>query len=561
MTDRIATLSLDPVSVTAAVTQLATHEDSGAASGLNRGSSTIQPDSARRSSGALDVPSFLRADSTDHSADASDAHRSLAAPHFLSHVERPGQRRTKSTSTLGASSNPASHSSSPRFLESRAVAYQRGLDGDLPKLEHGASELLREFILGAENRLVAQGIGIEQDLGLPRTSTGEAKERTRDEQVATRTTPTRLAETQATPIHEVSPLRFDAVPLTIYGAAGYGKSQLLHAICATWIRQQGVDETVFISAVDFARRYANAQKLDELPKMQQRFYRASLLLVDDLDQLRRKPGAQVMLSQIIDQRKRHHRPTVLAIQVAPQFARLKERLISRISSGLVAPLKLPSPSTRSVILQRLCEPFGIQLTEGAQRLLSEQEVMTVPELAGLVTRLFIEHLRTAKITSAGTDSARIDSGSSNSGSPMSGVPNGSEREWVDLNVASQHSSDPNRHRTVTLDVDEVRAALSDRPASEPVDPKKIIREVASYFGISQRQLTGKSRRKMEVQARSIAMYLLRRNSELSFQKIGASFGNRDHSTVMHACEKVAEKLVSDAEMRTSVNELQRRLSA
>jgi chromosomal replication initiator protein len=189
---------------------------------------------------------------------------------------------------------------------------------------------------------------------------------------------------------------------------------------------------------------------------------------------------------------------------------LDSRLTGRLCSGLVVPLRLPSVATRRVIIRQLCEQRQIHLTPEAQRILSEVPDVTVPQLMGLISQLHHHRI---------------------------GAGDGTTIEAVDVQRLLQATS-----------------------ISRMVDAKELIRTAARYFGLQPRNLTGSSRRKMDVLARSQAMFLIRELTGSSFQQIGQDFGGRDHTTVMHACNKVAKQQQADSAIRHALQEIRRQLS-
>lgn len=370
------------------------------------------------------------------------------------------------------------------------------------------SGVLREYVLGPENSLVRQGIGLEE------TAAGEMR------------------------------LQFPIVPLFLHAPSGFGKSQLLHALAAVWSRQNGPDRALLVSAADFARSAAHAQKLDDVPVFQQKYQRIDLLLIDDLDQLQRKPSAQQQLCSILDRREQHHRPTVLTAREPLQSLGLIARLSSRLAGGLDIPLHLPSWQTRREILEKVCRQRGIELTAEAEQLLSEHPALTIPQLVGLLNGLLTQSISTPSAHSRLEEANAAYLRRLTTDSP-SHTPN------------APHSL-PESHDAARFDVADFSEQLnSNRPAM--VDPKRIIRATAHYFGLKLRNLTGTSRRKLDVLARSLAMYLIRELSGESFQQIGQHFGNRDHSTVMHAYRKMEQQRVDDSATRQAILEIRKRV--
>jgi chromosomal replication initiator protein len=355
---------------------------------------------------------------------------------------------------------------------------------------------LREYVLGPENGLVTQGIGL------------------------------RGAAAGADSLH------IECIPLTVWAPSGLGKSQLLRALAATWARDHAPDSVALLSGADFARSYAAAVKVDDLPRFQQRYQRVDFLLIDDLDGLQSKQGAQQQLATIVDHRQRHQRPVVFSVKQPLHRLGLSSRLTSRLAGGLVIPLQLPSAETRRAILQRLCQQRQLDLTPEAARLLSASESLTVPQLMGLLNQLRHESLEgsTPELTEVASASFVVD---------PDGVPSSPQEAAINAAQVQQF-----------LGASQVLR----------VDAAEIIRATARYFGLQPRNLTGSSRRRMDVLARSCAMYLMRGMTGESFQQIGRHFGGRDHSTVMHACRKVAGNQETEMTTRTALQEIQRRLS-
>ncbi len=329
--------------------------------------------------------------------------------------------------------------------------------------------LLREFLLGPENALIKNSIG--------------------------------LSFKNNTPL-----LTIEYHPLLITAPAGYGKTQLLHALAATWSRQNNQEQVTLLSASEFVHGYLEALKLDDLPQFQQRYRRPGLLLIDNLNELRESPKTQQTLSSIIDHRHRFKRPTILAASQPLHALKLSARLESRLSHGVCVPLQLPSTETRKELLTRLCQQRNLKLTVDVKDQLANRTQTSVPQLIGLVNQI---------ITS-------------------------------------------NIGRTGPIGFSQIEELLESD--TDPLDPRKIIRTTARHFGLKVSNVTGASRRKMDTLARSVAMFLIRELTPLSYQQIGQLFQQRDHSTVMHACRKVQRMVDSDSTTRSAVHELERTLS-
>ena len=273
---------------------------------------------------------------------------------------------------------------------------------------------------------------------------------------------------------------------------------------------------LLISGADFARAYAEAVKLDEVSRFQTRYQRAELLLVDDLEELTSKPPAQQMLGTIVEHRTLHGRPTLISSLVPLRSTRLDARLVSRLAEGLSIPLELPLGETRDEILNRICEVRKLRLTDSAREVLLTQRPMTVPALIGILNQTCFR-------------------------------------------LADQRQDQP-QNGLVQIDAKDLGPNLLSSGQSQLPDPKAIIRTTAKHYGLKTSNLTGPSRRKMDTLARSVAMFLIRNLTGASFQQIGEYFGQRDHSTVMYACRKIAAARKIDAATRNTLTELYERLN-
>lgn len=337
-----------------------------------------------------------------------------------------------------------------------------------------SSAVLREFLLGPENALLRHGIG--------------------------------CLESQPVP------LEFRCNPLLVHGPTGCGKSQFLEGLATTWSQQHPSQHVLVTTAVDFARSYATAVKLDDVLRFQQRFQRVDLLLLDAVDALESKQAAQQQLAAIIDHRVRIQRPLLLTAQQPLAALKLCPYLVSRLAGGLSVPLLPPSADTKREMLRRLALQRPLRLVPEAEQFLVEQSSLTLAAWWGILRRL---------VAISQQDTA----------------------------TAAQ-----------SIELAHVRALLGETDGP-PVDPKTIIRATAKHLGLQVRNLTGASRRKLDVLARSVAMYLIRELTRESFQEIGRHFGDRDHTTVMHAYRKIQLAQQSDAAIRAATTQLQRRLAS
>ncbi|MFC1757929.1 helix-turn-helix domain-containing protein [Planctomycetota bacterium] len=274
-------------------------------------------------------------------------------------------------------------------------------------------------------------------------------------------------------------------PMFLFGKTGTGKSHLIQTLASFVTRN-----AVITDANAFSAECTEAGKVDEVAAFERRFLQCGYLFFDDIDTLYSKPVAQQRLMRILETRTKASKPTIFTARKPPLALKLSAGLISRLSQGVIVPLEYPSNATREQLLRVFAERSGVPLENDAIMTLAEQN-HTAPALLSQLLAL-----RTADTS------------------------------------ASQ--------------LEQIRLPNTAKP-TESFSPRTIIQITAKYYGLSPKDLAGSSRRKQLVLARSMAMYLLRVKTELSYQDIGLLFGKRDHSTVMHACRKI-EALIKHESM-------------
>jgi chromosomal replication initiator protein len=302
-------------------------------------------------------------------------------------------------------------------------------------------------------------------------------------------------------------------PLTLCGPVGSGKSHLLRGLVerSTLFLSRG--KAWFVTGADFARYYANAVELDSVAELRDRWNSAPMIVVDSLEELSSKPAAQEELLHLLDRCLERNCQFLGACRdVADQWDWMLPGLRSRLEGGLIIPIALPQPSTRTEIVRQLLQSNGASLSDEAlQHLLAPQpgklsSLATYPQLRAAVLEM----------------------------------------------LHNQQSPEP--MQPGQMHPGQRRGEMGARQLN-PELMRSIVRLVARHFELKASELSGSSRRRTVVQARGIAIYLARTRFGSSFEQLGRFFGDRDHTTILHAYRKVDDSLKTDAVVKQTVDKL------
>ncbi len=305
-------------------------------------------------------------------------------------------------------------------------------------------------------------------------------------------------------------------PVLLCGPTGTGKTLLAEGLAERWREEHPGEPVMATCGADFARSHAYALDTNSLSDFRRRMLTARLFVLDDLQQLRQKTAAQEELARLLDLFL-DRATAVLVTSSQPLDVRdgLAAGLCSRLSAGLSVPLRSPGAPARRILLRRLADLYAVPLPDGAIELLAAG-----PPGAAAAERLTVPQLSHAV---------------------------------VQLGHAARTAAAP-------IGLDDVRAFLAAQAAEERPSFRAIAAKAARHFGVTVQQLRGPSRASRVVRARGVAMLLARRLTGKSLQVIGQYFGQRDHTTVLHACRKTELLQHGDPAIAQAVDGLARQLT-
>ncbi|MEX2324577.1 MAG: chromosomal replication initiator protein DnaA [Nitriliruptoraceae bacterium] len=319
----------------------------------------------------------------------------------------------------------------------------------------------------------------------------------------------RFAHAAATAVAEAPAKSYN--PLFIYGGAGLGKTHLLHAIGHYVRNLYSRLEVRYVTTEQFTNEFINAIRHDGITTFQRTYRQTDVLLIDDIQFLERAERTQEEFFHTFNALHNAEKQIVISSDRPPkQIAQLEDRLRSRFEWGLMTDVQPPDLETRIAILRKKCESDRLGIDPEVLQLIASKVQSNIRELEGALIRVSA--------------------------------------------FASLQRSSANAEMAETVLKD-----LFPHDREQDISVQLIMEEVADYFSLTIDDLCSPSRSRQLVSARQIAMYLTRELTDLSLPRIGKSFGGRDHTTVMHAKQKIATLMQERRAIYDQVQELTNRV--
>lgn len=302
-------------------------------------------------------------------------------------------------------------------------------------------------------------------------------------------------------------------PLFIYGDVGLGKTHLLQAV-GNHIRMERPNTRIlYVSCEKFTNDFIRAIATKNLNNFKKMYRTVDVLLMDDVQFLAGKESTQEEFFHTFNELHQNNRQLVVTSDRPPKaIPALESRLLSRFEWGMIADISTLDLETRLAIVTSKCHSKGMSLTPECIDYISRTIHNNVRELEGALNRI---------------------------------------HAYTQL-----HSTDLSLE-----DIKSVLSTIGTVQKRDAVSVPVILRTISEYFNITEEELLGKSREKRLVYPRQLSMYLLREEMRSSYPSIGKELGGRDHTTAMHACQKI-EKLSKENEAITNdINLIKKKLYA
>ena len=293
-------------------------------------------------------------------------------------------------------------------------------------------------------------------------------------------------------------------PLFLYGGVGLGKTHLMHAIGNQVIAKFPRKRVVYATSEKFTNEFITSIQQGKIDEFRARYRRIDLLLIDDIQFIADKERTQEEFFHTFNAIHEDGKQIVLSSDRPPKgILTLEERLRSRFEWGLIADLTAPDLETRIAILRAKAEEGAVPITSDVVEFIARKVVSNIRELEGALNRIVA---------------------------------------YASMGV-------------MPIGIELAQAVLSNvlyNPKKRQVTPERVAKVVSEYYSVPMDVLQGQKRDKAIVVPRQIAMFLMRQETDVSLLRIGAELGGRDHSTVLHACDKISREVGVNDELRREI---------
>lgn len=302
-------------------------------------------------------------------------------------------------------------------------------------------------------------------------------------------------------------------PLFIYGGVGLGKTHLIQAIGNEVVNRDSKKKVVYITCEKFMEDFISSLQKGQskASAFKNKYRNVDFLLIDDIQFLGGKEGTQIEFFHTFNTLYQNNKQIVITSDRPPKaIPGLEDRLVSRFEGGMIADISMPDLETRKAILIAKCKEKNITMPEGVLNYIATNIQNNIRELEGALSRII----------------ARCQ------------LSNIQPSEELARSVLSNTIADLNR-KALTLN--------------------DIIDTVSKFYGIQPENLIARNRKKEVAWPRQVAMYLIRDEIKISYPSIGQKLGGRDHTTAIHAYEKVSKEIEKNDNIRQEIDVIRQKL--
>lgn len=298
-------------------------------------------------------------------------------------------------------------------------------------------------------------------------------------------------------------------PLFIYGGVGLGKTHLLQAI--GHVLSKKTDKILYVSCEKFTNDYIQSVRNGQAKEFKDRYRNVDLLMIDDIQFMAGKDGTQEEFFHTFNELHQTNKQIILTSDRPPKsIPALEKRLLSRFEWGMIADVVQPDIETRMAILEAKCREKNYMLERDILYYVASNIQHNIRELEGALNRLIVYH--------------------------------------------EFNNSQPTIDTTKNI-LNSIVTTIQ----SKSMTSKSIVEAVSKFYDIDVKDILGKGRKQELVKPRQIIMYLMRKEINTSFPTIGQELGGRDHTTAMHACNKISKEVEDNERVKQEVESIKQLL--
>lgn len=294
-------------------------------------------------------------------------------------------------------------------------------------------------------------------------------------------------------------------PLFVYGNTGHGKTHLLQA-AGNQLKAQYQGQRVFYVTSDaFSQDYVTAMQNGRVPQFKERYRQYHALIMDDIQFFSNKEKSQEELFHLFNDLYAHNKQIIFSSDKHPNFIQnLEDRLKSRFAAGMIVDIQTPDRESRAEILRAKARLINFPLSDEVAEYIATALEGNIRELEGILNSIV-----------------------------MQTQVKGKELGVLEVKHILKNASKPKK----------------------AVSVKDITKIVADFYNIDENHIYEKTRRKEVVKPRQLVMYLLREDCSISYPLIGQKLGGRDHTTVIHSCEKIKAEVREHPDLLQEINQI------
>ncbi|MEX1028378.1 MAG: chromosomal replication initiator protein DnaA [Candidatus Paceibacterota bacterium] len=300
-------------------------------------------------------------------------------------------------------------------------------------------------------------------------------------------------------------------PLFVYGDTGHGKTHLIQAIGNALKNEEGANRKIFyVTSERFAIDYINAIQANKVTPFKEKYRKYDILIMDDIQFLSSKEKTQEELFHLFNTLYDNNKQIIFSSDKHPNYIPgLEDRLKSRFSAGMIVDIPAPDKESRAAILREKAKMNNVELDPDVVEHIAFSVEGNVRDLEGIINSVLCQQ-------------------------ELKGRP---------------------------LNVSEVKQVIksSEKP-KKTMSAEEVIKTIANFYNIDEQAIYQKTRRKEVIKPRQLIMYIMREDFSSSYPSIGQKLGGRDHTTVIHSCEKIREELKTDTALHQELSQIRALMS-